>query len=166
MSSTKRSLVEAELDDRDGTGRPTERRIGEPASEEVVQHPKLDGDSTGLPTLQYPAKDKPARPVAIQYPSRLLTFSYNNDRKLLFDDSTMKYYVPPPPNADLRYGYPRWVKRPEERGRLDGLLKALLRYAEGLDGDQSAANEDVQGKRSGEWLQQIGVVSWRGVMTK
>ncbi|KAH8118243.1 RAI1-domain-containing protein [Phellopilus nigrolimitatus] len=60
----------------------------------------------------------------------------------------MKYFTHPPHNADLTYAYETWIKRPEERGRLDGLLTACL-------------SDEVSPER-----QRANVVSWRGVMTK
>lgn len=63
----------------------------------------------------------------------------------------------PPRGANLRYGYDRWIRRPEEKGRLDGLLRSLIKI--GIDRRQ-------KGETSTAWLRDIGVVSWRGVMTK
>jgi RAT1-interacting protein len=60
----------------------------------------------------------------------------------------MRYYVNPPRDADLGHGYERWIRRPEERGRLDGLLLAISEIR----------------KRGADPL--ISIVSWRGVMTK
>ncbi|KAL0574768.1 decapping endonuclease targeting mRNA [Marasmius crinis-equi] len=60
--------------------------------------------------------------------------------------------------VDLNYGYERWIRRPEERGRLDSLLKAVDKvcFREGSDGIQ-------EGKMR---LRDISIVAWRGVMTK
>ena len=71
----------------------------------------------------------------------------------------MRYYVDPPPGADLRYGYERWIKRPEEKSRLDGLLRAMERIMEKADTSMRPGS----GKK---WLRDISVVTWRGVMTK
>jgi RAT1-interacting protein len=60
----------------------------------------------------------------------------------------MRYYVDPPRDADLGRGYERWIRRPEERGRLDGLLLAISEIR----------------KRGADPV--INIVSWRGVMTK
>ena len=60
----------------------------------------------------------------------------------------MRYYVDPPRDADLGHGYERWIRRPEEKGRLDGLLQAI---------------SEIQ-RRDGDPV--INIVSWRGVMTK
>lgn len=60
----------------------------------------------------------------------------------------MRYYVEPPLGAELSYEYDSWIKRPEERGRLDGLLEACLK-------------DEVKPER-----ERANIVSWRGVMTK
>jgi RAT1-interacting protein len=102
-------------------------------------------------TLPYPALNagRPPKPTAFQQPLPLLTFSYTPNRTFEFTDSAMRYFVDPPLGADLGYGYERWVKRPESRGRLDGLLKGWSKAG----GGKGAASR-------------VGVVSWRGVMTK
>ena len=108
----------------------------------------------------YPSTSTPARlghPVHFQKPQSLLTFSYSPSRVLEFNDSALRYYVDPPRGANLRYGYDRWIRRPEEKGRLDGLLRSLIKI--GIDRRQ-------KGETSTAWLRDIGVVSWRGVMTK
>ncbi|ELU41013.1 rai1 [Rhizoctonia solani AG-1 IA] len=68
----------------------------------------------------------PAEPSpAIGQPQQLTCFSYTPNRELRFDSSALKYYVPAPINADLGYRYEHWTKRPEERGRIDSLLRAI-----------------------------------------
>ena len=109
--------------------------------------------------LSYPPKDTPASAVPFQQPSQLLSFSYTSDRTLEFTDSSLRYYVDPPIGADLRYGYERWIKRPEEKGRLDGLLKAVAKFRSRLDLGSGDGTGDAG-------LRDISVVSWRGVMTK
>jgi RAT1-interacting protein len=79
----------------------------------------------------------------------LTSFSYNKDRELEFSDAAMRYYIDPPPGADLGHGYDRWVRRPEEKGRLDGLLRAI---------------SEMRRRQASDPL--IGVISWRGTMTK
>ncbi|KAH8831598.1 RAI1-domain-containing protein [Flagelloscypha sp. PMI_526] len=54
----------------------------------------------------------------------------------------------PPRNAKLSYGYDQWIRRPDEKGRLDSLLKAFRTSSE-----QSGFNTDM-----------IGVVCWRGLL--
>ncbi|KZT23079.1 RAI1-domain-containing protein [Neolentinus lepideus HHB14362 ss-1] len=103
------------------------------------------------PHLTYPSISNPpqVKPVPFQQPTFLLTFSYTPSHELVWNDSAMRHYVDPPPGAELRYGYERWIKRPEERGRIDSLLKAWTRA------------RNMYGGMPG-----IGVVSWRGVITK
>ena len=99
-----------------------------------------------------------SRPPPFQQPYQLLSFSYTSlpspmdaerrIRTLEWNNSSMRFFVPPPPSANLAYGYDRWIKKPEERGRLDGLLEACLR-------------SECQAERA-----RAGVVAWRGVITK
>ncbi|KAF8522382.1 RAI1 like PD-XK nuclease-domain-containing protein [Gautieria morchelliformis] len=105
-----------------------------------------------------PLTSDPSRPPPFQQPHQLLSFSYTSlpapddarqrVRTLEWNNSSMRYLVPPPPSADLAYGYERWIKRPEERGRLDGLLEACLR-------------KECEAERA-----RASVVTWRGVVTK
>ena len=85
--------------------------------------------------------------VPFQKPSILTTFSYTSNRELVFDNSALKYFVQPPLRADLGHRYSTWTNRPEEKGRLDSLLRAVAR--------SGAAQSLSQ-----------GVVTWRGVMCK
>lgn len=103
-------------------------------------------------TLAYPATDGPApkHAVAFQQPLPLVTFSYDNSHVLEFNDSALRYYVDPPPGADLKHRYEHWVKRPESKGRIDGLLDAWLK----------ARDKMPPGSMEG------GVIAWRGVITK
>lgn len=99
-----------------------------------------------LPSVKAPSQVPKAPPF--QIPTQLVAFSYTPAREQVFTNEALKYFVEPPHGADLAYGYERWVKRPEEKGRLDGLLKALLKEEARLE------------------FRRAGVVSWRGVMTK
>lgn len=90
------------------------------------------------------------KPPPFQQPTSLISFSYNPSRTLEFTDSSLRYFVQPPIGAQLGYGYDRWIRRPEERSRIDGLLSAyskILSERKGAIGD-------------------IAVVAWRGVMTR
>ncbi|KAH9041705.1 RAI1-domain-containing protein [Lactarius pseudohatsudake] len=101
-------------------------------------------------SLVYPSVTQPSpRTVPFQRPLPLISFSYNQGRELEFSDAAMRYYIDPPPGADLGYGYDRWVRRPEEKGRLDGLLRAISETRRREASDPA-----------------IGVISWRGTMTK
>ncbi|PCH42099.1 RAI1-domain-containing protein [Wolfiporia cocos MD-104 SS10] len=108
-------------------------------------------------SLDYPSKSASVKAVSFQQPSPLLTFSYTPARVLEFTDSALRYYVDPPLGADLKYGYERWIRWPEEKGRIDGLVRAVLKYKERLE---------RHSQNGSAWLNDIGVVSWRGVMTK
>lgn len=116
--------------------------------------PKLNHHSDPLlePSLSYPDISRPiARQTPFQQPTQLLSFSYNSAHELEFNDSALRYFVDPPRDASLEYGYDRWVRRPETRGRVDGLLQAFLKAKE---------------KDPSPFLQDIGAVAWRGVITK
>jgi len=115
--------------------------------------PQLDRSLSPSPhpssSLSYPSLSQPAsRAVPFQRPLPLISFSYNKDRELEFSDAAMRYYVSPPLDADLGHGYERWIRHPEERGRLDGLLRAISEIR----------------RRGGDPV--INIISWRGVMTK
>ncbi|KAJ3792974.1 RAI1-domain-containing protein [Lentinula aff. detonsa] len=87
-----------------------------------------------------------------QQPMPLTSFSYTPDHIQEFNDSALRYFRPPPPNAHLGYGYERWVRRPEGRSRIDSLLRAVDRVT---DGQRKKMN-----------LEDVGVVAWRGVITR
>ena len=133
------SVPETKREERSDSAR-EEEGTGKPFPKSELAYPPKTPSSSG--------KDGP--PVPFQQPTALTTFSYNSKRELRFDDSAMRYYVDPPQGADLRYGYERWVKRPEEKGRLDGLLKAWLKVRDGFP----------------EGTMNDGVIAWRGVMTR
>ncbi|KAF9473916.1 RAI1-domain-containing protein [Pholiota conissans] len=88
------------------------------------------------------------RSIPFQQPSQLITFSYTTEHVQEFTDSALRYYSEAPLGANLKYGYERWLRRDDERGRIDALLRAV-----------------VEAKKR-EVLPQIGVIAWRGVMTK
>ncbi|KAJ7707493.1 RAI1 like PD-XK nuclease-domain-containing protein [Mycena rosella] len=88
---------------------------------------------------------------AFQQPTQLISFSYTPEREFELTDSALRYLVQPPRNAQLAHAYDRWERRPERRSRIDGLLRAL-----------SAA----RAKRHPALASGVGVVAWRGVMTR
>lgn len=116
--------------------------------------------STSTLSLTAPETHSHHAAPPFQQPYQLLAFSYTSvpvpsdtdtsarARTLEWNNSSLRYFVPPPRSAHLGYGYERWIKRPEERGRLDGLLEACLR-------------QECEGERA-----RAGVVTWRGVVTK
>ncbi|KAH9998836.1 RAI1 like PD-XK nuclease-domain-containing protein [Russula compacta] len=143
MASRKRALSEVnvlpDLKDRDQNAAHKVPRLG--------PSPSPLHTSSGL---SYPSMSQSAsRAVPFQRPRPLISFSYNKDRKLEFSDSAMRYYVSPPVGADLGHGHERWIRRPEEKGRLDGLLQAISEFRRRGTGDPA-----------------VNIVSWRGVMTK
>jgi len=131
------------------------REEDEETSSRVQKEKKDDLDRLGYP----PTSTRPTKRVTLQQPLQLTTFSYTAQRELIFDNSAMKYYIEPPRGAKLDYGYERWIQRgeKEEKGRIDSLLLALERIQHGKGQDGEAGKERVK---------ELGVVSWRGVMTK
>ena len=126
-------------------------------SESRRTKPRLES-SKEVGTLPYPSlSEAPKTCIPFQQPSSILTFSYTPKHELVFDDSALRYYVDPPPRADLNHGYDRWIRRPEERGRLDSLLRAVSKQRSRIN---------TQGADGNAWLSSIGIISWRGVMTK
>jgi hypothetical protein len=121
--------------------------------------PRTESSSVYTPTpiyeLHYPPLD-PAlapRPPEFGQPVPLLTFSYSPLHEQCFDNSALRYLGSVPPiGADLKHGYERWVRKPDTKGRLDGLLRALSRKRE----EAQRVGEDIK----------VGVCTWRGVMTK
>lgn len=106
--------------------------------------------------IPYPSifKNKPMpKTTPFQPPTHLMSFSYNSDKAQVFDDSAMRYFVDPPIGSNLKYGYERWKWEPDERGRIDSLLKAISMVK-------------MDSKMSGESFSGMDVVSWRGIMTK
>ena len=110
--------------------------------------------SAASSSLALPPLTPPTRPPPFQQPLPLLTFSYDPSHVLHFDDSARRFYVEPPPRADLNYGYDKWIRRPDERGRLDTLLRAYGRAREKAKSEPELGNVIA------------GAVCWRGVMTK
>ncbi|KAJ3537354.1 hypothetical protein NMY22_g5621 [Coprinellus aureogranulatus] len=145
------------------------RKLSEVVTEDVPRHDevnggpsqrlRLDNNSTSpsesSPTqfaISYPDVRQPNAPVKqipFQKPAQLMTYSHDAKHAQRFDNSAMRYYVDPPMGARLDYGYDRWIRKPDERGRLDGLLQAFLEM-----------------RTKGGMLPDNGAVSWRGIMTK
>ncbi|KAF8972217.1 RAI1-domain-containing protein [Flammula alnicola] len=101
--------------------------------------------------LAYPDLSKAkSKQIPFQQPSQLTSFSYTPEHVQEFTDAALRYFVDPPLGASLGYGYERWVRKADDRGRIDSLLKAI---------------SNVKSKSEAP-MPEIGVVSWRGVMTK
>lgn len=128
--------------------RPAKRREASPSD------PPSASTSNATSSLSLPPLTPPSRPPPFQQPLPLLTFSYDPVHILYFNDSSKRYYVDPPPGADLNYGYDKWIRRPDERGRLDALLRAY-----------ETAREKAE-RKPGLGNVTAGAVCWRGVMTK
>ena len=139
MSSVKRSFDD-DSDELYGVSKRQRHNTGE-ANEASIDSKPMHA------RIAYPTTS-PTRPTAFAYPYQLLSFSYLPTKELVFDNSALKYYVSPPVGADLNFSYDNWIRKPEERGRLDSLLRACLK-------------ESVAGE-----LSRASIVSWRGVMTK
>lgn len=142
FSSTKRPISEV-VDIQDDNDKKTNKRKKDDGT-------PVNSTDTCL-ELAFPSTSSggssPA-PPPFQYPFQLISFSYTPSRELEFTNSALRYYAKPPHGADLSFHYDSWIKRPEERGRLDGLLEACLH--ERVLPESGRAN----------------VISWRGVMTK
>lgn len=124
---------------------------------ELEESPLAKKRPSGI-TLAYPSlSHTPSTPPSFQQPTQLLTFSYTPDHVLKFNDAALRYYIDPPRGADLGYGYDRWIRRPDERGRLDSLLQAWSRFKKSLSKGPSSSQSKAP---------EVHVVSWRGVMTK
>jgi RAT1-interacting protein len=146
---------------------PAKRRLPSPGFLEEERHAKSARTShstasgstpSSTATQSYltyppPHAPPPAVATAFQQPVPLLTYSHDTSHVQVFDDSSMKYLNTPsagcPINLNLNHRYENWVRKPDVRGRLDGLLVALERV-----------KNEVGGRLD------VGVVSWRGVMTK
>lgn len=101
-------------------------------------------------SIPYASSSTHTPSLSFQQPLPLLTFSYTPSRTLEFTNSALRYYVDPSRGADLNYGVGRWVRKAEGRGRVDGLLRAWEKI-----------RRDMGGRDAG-----VGVVGWRGVLTK
>lgn len=115
----------------------------------------ISGIMKSVQFLPYPNltfQTVPSKSIPFQQPMPLTSFSYDSQHTQEFNDSALRYYRSPPPNAQLGYGYEHWIRRPEERSRVDSLLKAVDRVTEG------------QHKKMN--LAEVGVVAWRGVVTR
>ena len=103
--------------------------------------------------LAYPKGPQNIKQVPFQQPRQLISFSYDPEHVQEFTDSALRYFVDPPIGSNLGYGYDRWNYESDDRGRIDALLKAVSK----MKGDTIAC---------GGALPEIGLISWRGVMTK
>ena len=87
-----------------------------------------------------------------QLPTQITSYSHDEEHRQRFDNSALRYYVGAPVGARLDYGYDRWIRKPDSRGRLDGLLNAL--------------QELKKNPSTAAGVPPDGLVCWRGIMTK
>lgn len=118
-------------------------------SESKPESSKSQSQPQSLPYPKPSTARAPSKSTPFQQPTQLTSFSYDASHTLEFTDSALRYFVDPPRNAKLGYGYDRWVRHEDDRGRIDSLLQAFLKV-----------------KREGAGLEDVGVVGWRGVMTR
>ncbi|KAF8150025.1 RAI1 like PD-XK nuclease-domain-containing protein [Crassisporium funariophilum] len=109
--------------------------------------------STFLPYPDLKTSHSTVKQTPFQQPSQLISFSYTPEHVQEFTDSALRYFVDPPLGSNLGYGYERWLRHEDTRGRIDALLKAV-----------STVKQDPA--RGAMLPAEIGVVAWRGVMTK
>ncbi|KAG6830863.1 hypothetical protein H0H92_014228 [Tricholoma furcatifolium] len=118
---------------------------------DVISDDTQRATDTERMSLDFPDILKPiAKQTPFQQPTQVISFSYNSSHELEFNDSALRYYVDPPNGAKLGYGYEDWIRKPDQRGRIDGLLRAFTK----------ARSTSVVP------LHDVGVVAWRGVMTR
>jgi RAT1-interacting protein len=103
--------------------------------------------------LAYPKGPQNVKQVPFQQPSQLISFSYDPEHVQEFNNSALRYFVDPLIGSNLGYGYERWNHKSDDRGRIDALLRAVSK----IKSDSVAC---------GGGLPEIGLISWRGVMTK
>jgi RAT1-interacting protein len=99
--------------------------------------------------------------AVIRQPIEITCFSYDKQRNLHHDRSSMvpldhpkdadseKYYYPAKLNEELEKGFEKFNKFDDHDEHLDSLLASIQRY------------EESQGKET-----KVDVVTWRGMMTK
>ena len=114
---------------------------------------KKSNENANLIHLAYSSGPQNVKQVPFQQPSQLISFSYDPEHVQEFTDSALRYFVDPPIGSKLGYGYERWNYKSDDRGRIDALLKAVSK----IKSDTLAC---------GGALPEIGLISWRGVMTK
>lgn len=66
--------------------------------------------------VQSPAEYTKQAAVGIQQPLQIMSFSYDDLRKLHHDDRSQRFYHDPPAKADLNRGFENFVERDEKVG--------------------------------------------------
>jgi RAT1-interacting protein len=169
MSAAKRKIAEIIEKEQPVQDAPNARQAGD--DETPAQKRGKEGYNNNLPspsaaestpssgttpmiqTLAYPdVRATTVKQTPFQLPTQITSFSHDEEHVQRFDNSALRYYVEPPRGARLDYGYDRWIRKPDVRGRLDGLLNAIHELKK--DPARAASVPDD------------GVVCWRGIMTK
>ncbi|WFD30352.1 decapping endonuclease targeting mRNA [Malassezia sp. CBS 17886] len=117
------------------------------------------------------------KPVSVQQPTLIASFSYDNVRTLRFDDSAKRWYRDPPTMenggngsgvpADLNYGLQDFQDKAHVPDPLDSVLYTLMHRADhpgdmdGVRGAPQVPAENVEME-----LLRANVITWRGIMTK
>ncbi|KAK9468965.1 RAI1 like PD-XK nuclease-domain-containing protein [Lipomyces arxii] len=108
------------------------------------------------PALTLPISSARIRGPSMRQPREFTSFSYDDDRNLKFDDSSLSYFYLLPDDLhagggiDLSAGYNTFKKRDDsEDEHLDGLLLSLQHH------------EEQTGRKT-----MADIITWRGVMTK
>ena len=169
MSAAKRKIAEILAKEQPAKDAPNARHAAD--DERPTQKGRKEGYNSNLPSpspaesmsrsetaqviqrLSYPdVRATSVKQTPFQLPTQITSFSHDEEHVQRFDDSALRYYVDPPRGARLDYGYDRWIRKPDVRGRLDGLLNAIRELKK--DPARAASVPDN------------GVVCWRGIMTK
>ncbi|EEB07287.1 Dhp1p-interacting protein Din1 [Schizosaccharomyces japonicus yFS275] len=91
---------------------------------------------------------KPARTPAVAYPKEITCYSVDGNRDILYNDSNLRFYYPPPLGTDLNIGFPkRYTKPLNQPDSISIVENALLNNC-----------KDV--------ISSAEIVSWRGLLTK
>lgn len=86
----------------------------------------------------------------VKRPKEFACFSYDKDHQFRPDDSSLKWYYPPPLGVDLSNGFESFVKHDDSVDEhLDSLLKTIASYEKDTEKPIDAH-----------------IVTWRGMLTK
>jgi RAT1-interacting protein len=86
----------------------------------------------------------------IRHIQEITCFSYDDEHRYRFDDSSLRYYYPPSLPADLNHGFKTFRQLDDSKDdHLDGLVDTLALY------------EKEKGAKA-----EADIITWRGMMTK
>ncbi|KAE8214678.1 hypothetical protein CF327_g1950 [Tilletia walkeri] len=150
-----------------------------PAPETSTSSAQTGLQAPSSSTLQTQSLTAPLKTPAFQKPACIATFSYDQDRRVHHDNSSLGVCHPPPSpqfnrqadrgrgrvcGPDLNYGYERWIRRDETVDEhLDSLLIALQHKASSPKGASTDAQQDQERDRD---RARANVITWRGIATK